>query len=46
MQFEDQTLADKIASLQRLVDEAEESGVSTESMDEILAEARRRADAK
>jgi antitoxin ParD1/3/4 len=37
----DQERADKIAALQRLVDEAEESGPSAKSMSEILAVARR-----
>lgn len=39
----DQERADKIAAMQRLVDEAEESGVSPKSMSEILAVARRKA---
>ena len=39
----DQERADKIAAMQRLIDEAEESGVGMMSMDEIWAEARRRA---
>ncbi len=39
----DQERADKIAAMQRLVDEAEESGVSAKSMSEILAAARLRA---
>lgn len=38
----DQERTDKIATLQRLVDEAEDSGPSTKSMSEILAEARRK----
>lgn len=38
----DQERADKIAAMQRLVDEAEESGVSPKSMSEILAAARRK----
>lgn len=38
----DQERTDKIAILQRLVDEAEDSGPSTKSMSEILAEARRK----
>ncbi len=37
----DQERADKIAALQKLIDEAEESGVSPLSMVEIRAEARR-----
>ena len=36
----DQERADKIAAMQRLVDEAEDSGVSAKSMDEMLAAAR------
>ncbi len=36
----DQERADKIATMQRLIDEAEDSGVSTKSMSEILAAAR------
>ena len=39
----DQERATKIAAMQRLVDEAEESGVSPNSMNYILAAARRRA---
>ncbi len=39
----DQERADKIGALQRLVDEAEESGVSASSMSDILAVARGRA---
>jgi len=39
----DQERAEKIAAMQRLIDEGMESGVGTRSMDEILAEARRRA---
>lgn len=38
----DQERAEKIAAMQRLVDEAEGSGVSSNSMDDILAAARRR----
>jgi antitoxin ParD1/3/4 len=38
----DQERAGKIAALQRLIDEAEESGVGSSSMDDILAAARRR----
>lgn len=36
----DQERADKITALQRLVDDAEQSGVSSRSMDDILAAAR------
>jgi len=39
----DQERLEKIAALQRLVDEAEASGVSLSSMADILAAARRRA---
>ncbi|WP_426013991.1 type II toxin-antitoxin system ParD family antitoxin [Caulobacter sp. DWR2-3-1b2] len=39
----DQERADKIAALQRLIDQAEESGVSANSMSDILAVARVRA---
>lgn len=39
----DQDRAMKIASMQRLVSEGLESGVSSESMDDILEEARERA---
>lgn len=39
----DQERADKIAALRSLVDEAEESGVSSNSMSDILAVARRKA---
>lgn len=39
----DQERADKIAALQRLVDEAEASGESSSSMGEILLVARRKA---
>lgn len=39
----DQERAEKIAAMQRLIDEAEESGVSSSSIDEILAAGRRRA---
>jgi len=38
----DQERAEKISAMQRLIDEAEESGVSSNSMDDILAMARRR----
>ena len=38
----DQERAEKIAAMQRLIDEAEDSGVSSSSMDEILAAGRRR----
>lgn len=41
----DQERAEKIAAMQRLVDEAEASGVSSNSMDDILAVARRRLSA-
>jgi antitoxin ParD1/3/4 len=36
----DQERADKIATMQRLIDEAEAGGVSTKSMSEILTAAR------
>jgi len=39
----DQERAEKIAAMQKLIDEAEESGVSTMTMADIRAEARRRA---
>jgi antitoxin ParD1/3/4 len=39
----DQERATKIAAMQRLIDEAEESGVSQSSMSDILVAARRRA---
>jgi antitoxin ParD1/3/4 len=39
----DQERATKIAAMQRLIDEAEESGVSQRSMSDILVAARRRA---
>lgn len=39
----DQERTDKIAAMQRLVDEGRASGISEESMDDILAEARRQA---
>jgi antitoxin ParD1/3/4 len=42
----DQERADKIAAMQRFVDEGRASGVSEESMDEILVEARRQARAR
>uniref|UniRef100_B0T184 Putative addiction module antidote protein, CopG/Arc/MetJ family n=1 Tax=Caulobacter sp. (strain K31) TaxID=366602 RepID=B0T184_CAUSK len=38
----DQERADKIAAMQRLIDEAEDSGVSASGMDDVLAAARRR----
>ena len=41
----DQERVEQIAHLQRLVDEGLESGVGDRSLDEIRAEARRRADA-
>ncbi len=40
----DQERLEKIAALQRLVDEAEASGVTVNSMADILATARRKAD--
>ncbi|WP_297513290.1 type II toxin-antitoxin system ParD family antitoxin [uncultured Caulobacter sp.] len=39
----DQERADKIAHLQRLIDEGLDSGVGERSLEEIRAEARRRA---
>ena len=39
----DQERAEKIANMQRVVNEGLASGVSARSMDEIMAEARRRA---
>jgi antitoxin ParD1/3/4 len=39
----DQERADKIATMQRLIDEAEAGGVSTKSMSEILTAAREKA---
>lgn len=39
----DQERADKIAALQHLIDEAEESGASANSMSDVLALARRKA---
>jgi antitoxin ParD1/3/4 len=39
----DQERAEKIAQMQRLIDEGIESGVSDKSMKDIRAEARRRA---
>ncbi|PIB90246.1 type II toxin-antitoxin system ParD family antitoxin [Caulobacter sp. FWC2] len=39
----DQERADKIATMQRLIDEAEAGGVSTKSMSEILDAARQKA---
>jgi len=42
----DQERADKIAAMQKLIDEAEASGVSEHTMDEILEEARNRARAR
>ena len=41
----DQEREGKIAAMQRLIDEAEESGVSPHSMADILVEARHRAGA-
>jgi antitoxin ParD1/3/4 len=40
----DQERTAKIAAMQRLVDEAEDSGVSPHCMNDLLAIARRRAD--
>lgn len=42
----DQERADKIAAMQRLIDEAEESGISPRSLDEIIASAREQARAR
>ena len=42
----DQERADKIAALQRLVDEARESGISTETMADIRARALEQAGLK
>ena len=42
----DQERSDKIAAMQRWVDEGLESGVTSETMPEILAEARRQARAR
>ncbi|HEY0926622.1 type II toxin-antitoxin system ParD family antitoxin [Brevundimonas sp.] len=39
----EQVRAEKIAHMQRLVDEAEASGISKRSLEEILAEAKARA---
>jgi len=39
----DQERAEKIAALQRLIDEAEESGASANSMSDVLTLARRKA---
>lgn len=39
----DQERAEKIANLQQLIDEGRNSGISTRSMKEILAEARKQA---
>ena len=39
----DQERAEKIAALQRLIDEAEESGASANSMSDVLTLARRNA---
>ena len=41
----DQERSDKIANMQRLVDEGLASGISTNSMDDILAEAKSRHEA-
>lgn len=42
----DQERSDKIAAMQRLIDEGIASGISEDSVDEILAEARRQARAR
>ena len=42
----DQERSDKIAAMQRWVDEGLESGVTSETMPEILTEARRQARAR
>lgn len=42
----DQIRAEKIANMQRLVDEAYASGISDRSFDEIIAEARAQAEAR
>jgi antitoxin ParD1/3/4 len=42
----DKERAEKITAMQRLIDEAEESGVSENSMADILASARREAGVK
>lgn len=42
----DQERADKIAAMQRLIDEAEESGISPRSLDEIISNARQQARAR
>lgn len=42
----DQERADKIVAMQRLIDEAEESGISPRSLDEIIASAREQARAR
>ena len=42
----DQERADKIAAMQRLIDEADAGGVSEDTLDDILAEARRQARAR
>lgn len=39
----EQVKAEKIANMQRLIDEGRASGISDRTFDEILAEARRRA---
>jgi antitoxin ParD1/3/4 len=41
----EQIKAEKIANMQRLVDEARASGISDRTMEEIMADARRRAGA-
>lgn len=42
----DQERTDKIVAMQRLIDEAEESGINPRSLDEILAGARQQARAR
>lgn len=42
----DQERAEKVAAMQRLVEEGRASGVSEQSLDEILTEARRQARAR
>ena len=42
----DQDRADKIAAMQKLIDEGLASGVSDQTMDQILEEARRQARAR
>jgi antitoxin ParD1/3/4 len=43
---QDQERADKITAMQRLIDEGLASGVTEDTMDDILAEARRQARAR